>query len=132
MDTRNHGASGHSPVMNYEVMASDIMAFLDSNNIAKASLIGHSMGGKIVMTAALQTSQRVENLIVVDSAPTTSVSTGEIWSYLKAMKNMDMAEIKTRNEVDSILGQVAKVTCCPLSTVYRMQGPNQNLQACIL
>lgn len=44
VDVRNHGLSAHSNVMNYEVMAADLIETLDELNIEHFSLIGHSMG----------------------------------------------------------------------------------------
>ena len=46
VDVRNHGLSSHSNVMNYEVMAADLIETLDELNIEYFSLIGHSMGGE--------------------------------------------------------------------------------------
>ena len=49
VDMRNHGLSGRSEEMTYAAMAQDLRDTLDANNIQKATLIGHSMGGKAVM-----------------------------------------------------------------------------------
>ncbi len=42
-DLRNHGDSPHDPRHNYTAMAEDVEDFMDSQNITKAALIGHSM-----------------------------------------------------------------------------------------
>ena len=52
VDLRNHGNSPHSPVMNYKVMAEDLNLLLENENIRKAYIIGHSMGGKASMKFA--------------------------------------------------------------------------------
>ena len=55
MDVRNHGSSEHADNMHYEVMAEDMLHLLSKElSIDKTILLGHSMGGKIVMTMALQ------------------------------------------------------------------------------
>jgi esterase len=55
--------------MNYISMAEDIIRLLDKLKIDKVTLLGHSMGGKIAMTAACKFSERVDGVITVDSAP---------------------------------------------------------------
>ena len=69
LDLRNHGMSPKSPDLNYEVMAKDVVAYLDGLGIDRAALIGHSMGGKTAMQVALHFPQRVTSLIVADIAP---------------------------------------------------------------
>lgn len=50
-------------------MAEDIREFIEENELAKASLLGHSMGGRAVMYLALKYPYLVEKLIVVDISP---------------------------------------------------------------
>ena len=68
-DCRNHGESDHHTLMNYSVMADDLIRLADSLNIPKFSILGHSMGGKIAMTTACKYPERVEGVISVDAAP---------------------------------------------------------------
>lgn len=53
VDARNHGASPWSNEMNYKFLAEDLLTFITDLKSPNVSLIGHSMGGKAVMTAAL-------------------------------------------------------------------------------
>lgn len=55
-DLRNHGRSTLlGPLrMDYSQMASDVITTMHHLGISKAHLIGHSMGGKVAATAALQ------------------------------------------------------------------------------
>jgi pimeloyl-ACP methyl ester carboxylesterase len=69
VDQRNHGASPHDSEMNYRVMAEDVLGFLDSQRLQRASLLGHSMGGKTAMMFSLLYPQRVDKLICADIAP---------------------------------------------------------------
>ena len=67
VDARNHGQSPRSELFNYEVMAADLDDFLNENNIQNPILMGHSMGGKTVMTYA-QTYTNFSKIIIVDIA----------------------------------------------------------------
>ncbi len=69
IDLRNHGRSPHDSEMSYAVMAQDLVELMDSLNIERARVLGHSMGGKAAMQLALTHPERVEQLIVVDIAP---------------------------------------------------------------
>ena len=46
-DLRNHGASFHSDIMSYKVMARDVLGFMDALSINSCTMLGHSMGGKL-------------------------------------------------------------------------------------
>ena len=69
VDMRNHGLSERSPEMTYGAMAQDLLDTLDANNIEKATLIGHSMGGKAVMALTALAPERIDQLVVIDVAP---------------------------------------------------------------
>lgn len=68
-DLRNHGDSPHDPAMSYAVMAEDVLDSLAALGVPRAALVGHSMGGKVAMRAALLRPDRVERLLVADIAP---------------------------------------------------------------
>src|SRR5947207_8321585 len=53
IDQRNHGKSPHSDEFNYQILSDDLLEFYEQQNISKAHLIGHSMGGKVAMKFAL-------------------------------------------------------------------------------
>ena len=69
LDLRNHGRSPHDIAMNYGVLADDVLAWLDSQRLARAALLGHSLGGKVAMRLACRAPERVARLVVVDIAP---------------------------------------------------------------
>lgn len=101
LDLRNHGASAHSSLMNYEVMAEDVHEFIQDHQLPQISLLGHSMGGKVAMLFALKYPKLVERLIIVDIAPVTYYhSYGE---YAKAMQEMNLSSMKHRNEMHAYL-----------------------------
>lgn len=66
VDLRNHGQSPHSDEMSFELMADDIAQLLKTLGLTKVNVLGHSMGGKTVMTFALNYPQLVDKLIIAD------------------------------------------------------------------
>lgn len=69
LDMRNHGASPHAPGMRYADLAADVLDTLDALGALPAAVIGHSMGGKAAMVAALTRPDAVARLLVSDIAP---------------------------------------------------------------
>lgn len=69
LDLRNHGQSPHIDGMSYTEMADDLIEFMDAQDIQQAHLLGHSMGGKTAMQAALAYPDRFLSLINADIAP---------------------------------------------------------------
>lgn len=53
VDARNHGDSPHSAEQSYELMAEDIKFLMNDLGVKKASMIGHSMGGRAMMYLAV-------------------------------------------------------------------------------
>jgi len=68
-DLRNHGQSPHSIEHNYQIMSRDLLEFMNSQNIRKATILGHSMGGKVAMLFANNYPERIIQLIIADIAP---------------------------------------------------------------
>ncbi|TLU76285.1 alpha/beta fold hydrolase [Mannheimia varigena] len=71
VDLRNHGGSFHSSEMDYSLIAQDLKALLNEQNIQNAIIVGHSMGGKSAMALANFAPELVDKLIVIDIAPVT-------------------------------------------------------------
>ncbi|WP_404418583.1 alpha/beta fold hydrolase [Marinospirillum sp.] len=69
LDLRNHGRSFHAQSMSYTQQAEDLRFWMDSEDLDKVSLLGHSMGGKVAMEFALRHPDRVDKLILADIAP---------------------------------------------------------------
>ncbi|WP_016854967.1 alpha/beta fold hydrolase [Halomonas smyrnensis] len=69
VDLRNHGRSPHAPGMGYAAMARDVLALLEALGVARAHVLGHSMGGKVAITLARLAPERLASLIVADVAP---------------------------------------------------------------
>ncbi len=69
VDQRAHGVSD-TPAGPYrrEDLAADVCALLDALGIARAVLVGHSMGGVVALTAALEYPERVAALVLIGTA----------------------------------------------------------------
>jgi len=100
-DLRNHGRSPHDDDVSYAALARDLTQLIDEQGLESALLIGHSMGGKAAMWLALEQSELVAGLVVVDIAPVAYPNRfGEIYEALHAV---DQAHIGSRAEADAIL-----------------------------
>lgn len=53
MDARNHGDSPHSDEHTYFHLAEDVKCFMDDHDIEAGAFVGHSMGGRALMTFAM-------------------------------------------------------------------------------
>ena len=101
LDLRNHGASPWTKEMGYRAMAEDVAAFIAAHRLARAAIIGHSLGGKVGMALALMAPERVERLVVVDIAPVARLSTLSV--YVEAMRALDLRGVNRRSAADALL-----------------------------
>jgi pimeloyl-ACP methyl ester carboxylesterase len=71
VDLLGFGYSGRNSLadLSNTAQARRVVALMDALGIAKASLVGHSMGGAVVMRIAAGWPERVEKLVLVASVP---------------------------------------------------------------
>jgi pimeloyl-ACP methyl ester carboxylesterase len=100
-DLRGHGRSPAGDEISYAAMATDLVHLLDGHGIPRATVIGHSMGGKAAMWLALTAPDRVAALAVVDIAPVTYP--GRLADLLAAMRALPLGEIADRRQADGLL-----------------------------
>ncbi|KDQ59096.1 hypothetical protein JAAARDRAFT_57066 [Jaapia argillacea MUCL 33604] len=108
LDLRNHGASPHAEPMTYTSMALDVVQFCKQHSLSDISLLGHSMGGKVAMTLALDPStpkELLQNLIIADIAPSKGPLSPEFTSYVDAMRKIEESEVGSRKEAQDILSE---------------------------
>lgn len=98
IDMPNHGSSPHYDKINYEQMAQIVAEFLAEQNLTNSYIVGHSMGGKVAMSLAMQFPQLVDKLIVVDIAP-KAYKPGHL-EIFNAILNLDISNFQTRGEID--------------------------------
>jgi esterase len=103
LDLRNHGASPHDRDMRYATMAADVLQTLDALGALPAVLLGHSMGGKAAMQAALIQPDAVTRLIVADIAPVPYPP--HLRPTAEAMASLPLAMGMTRPAADAALAQ---------------------------
>lgn len=121
LDLRNHGESPHSDEHSYRDMADDVVDFIKENIKSKASIVGHSMGGKVALHLA--GSPHVHKSIIVDASPLALPSTLPFKSYCETMAEIDRKQCLTFPEASKIMvdavgnAQISQF----LMTNYKMQ-----------
>ncbi|KAF5348438.1 hypothetical protein D9757_012782 [Collybiopsis confluens] len=108
LDLRNHGHSQHTSPMTYSAMAADVLRFIEQKSLSQVSLLGHSMGGKVAMTVALNPASALSHLIVADIAPNRGQLSDEFSSYIEAMKRIESMKLQTRKEAERALAEYEK------------------------
>src|SRR2546425_6185399 len=78
LDQRGHGDSDPAANGDYTVaaMAGDLAAFADTLELARLSIVGLSMGGRVAIAFGGQHRSRVDRLVVVDIGPDISEAGG--------------------------------------------------------
>lgn len=110
LDQRNHGRSPHSDLHNYNVMAEDLNEFMIDENIDKANILGHSMGGKTAMFFAQKYPEKINKLIVADISPFAySEEFGKTHEFIiSSLLSLNLSKFQSRNEIDEELSKSLK------------------------
>lgn len=74
VDLPGHGRSGGAPLASVEAGADWLLALLGALGVARASLVGHSMGSLIALEVAARAPARVNRLVMVGTAYPMTVS----------------------------------------------------------
>jgi esterase len=98
---RNHGRSPHSDIFDYDVMVADLREFMEQQALRRIMLLGHSIGGKVAMQFALDYSEHVNRLVIVDIAPKPYELSQRY--ILEALLSLDLARCKSFADVDAAL-----------------------------
>lgn len=101
VDLRNHGESPWHDEMTYAAMADDVLRLIEQEQLEKPVVLGHSMGGKAAMVAALSNPDAIGELIVADIAPVAYGHSHD--SYVDAMRAIDLTSIQRRGDADAAL-----------------------------
>jgi 3-oxoadipate enol-lactonase len=92
-DSRGHGLTSVTPgPYTIELLARDALAILDALAIARAHVCGLSMGGMVGMWLAINAAERVERLVLCNTAP--KIFTAERWNArIASVSNGGVASI---------------------------------------
>lgn len=88
IDLRNHGKSPHTEDFSYILMANDIMYMIQKYQLVKPFMIGHSMGGKVVLELINLYPNDIGKSIIIDIA-TKSYPRGHD-EIFKSMLGLDL------------------------------------------
>jgi len=106
VDLRNHGQSFHADAMNYPLMADDVAQLIAQLGLRDSRIIGHSMGGKVAMTLAIQHPGLLSRMVVADIAPVAYPHQYE--DLIKPIINLELERYESRAQVDQALrGDIA-------------------------
>ena len=94
LDLRNHGHSPWSDEFDYQVMSEDLLEFIQDHSLEKPLLIGHSMGGKVVMQFDLNHPNIAHKIVVVDIAPKFYPVHHSL--ILEGLNSLDVANLENR------------------------------------
>jgi len=102
-DLRNHGESPHTPGMSYAAMAEDVLETVAALTDLPVPLLGHSMGGKVAMLAALTRPSAVSRLLVADIAPISYRHSNR--AVAASMLAVPLAAACSRSQADAVLAE---------------------------
>ena len=114
-DLRNHGQSPHTSTHTYQDMVDDLSLFFKKHHINKATILGHSMGGKLAMMFAAEYPEVITGLIVADIAPKNYNSGNKPFKtvlqhemILGLMEELNLVAVTSRKEIDYFLSEKLK------------------------
>lgn len=103
VDMRNHADSPWHATHTYPELAEDLAEVIRAEGGGPFDVLGHSMGGKSVMTLALTHGELIRRLVVADISP---VAYDHSQNHLiAAMRRLDLSEVRTRGDADRMLAQ---------------------------
>lgn len=109
IDAPNHGSSGWTSSLDLPDFGELILDHLVTMNLpGSLTLVGHSMGGKIVMYAALARPGNVDRLIVLDMSPVNYPIKAAFRPYVEAMKNLDLNQVTDRRSANRLMAKAVR------------------------
>lgn len=102
LDLPHHGRSPRSDRFDYLEMAEQVAAALGEE---PATVVGHSMGGKVAMVLALRRPDLVERLVVADMSPVAYPTARDFTVYTAAMQGLDLDALERREDADAAFAE---------------------------
>lgn len=107
VDLPDHGRSAWTEHIDYVDMAAQVAAVLEADG--PATVVGHSMGGKVAMVLALTRPDLVEGLVVADMSPVDysaeAEATGGVLGYARILLDLDLTQVHRREDADRLLAE---------------------------
>ncbi len=103
IDLPDHGKSAFTQTFSFTQYAKLISELVDSLEIKRLSIVGHSLGGKVAMQLALNQHTLISHLIVLDIAPVEY--TARHSNVFQGLNNVLLADLTSRKEADSALSK---------------------------
>ncbi len=100
-DLRNHGKSFHDDSFTLEDLHEDLLRYIRHYDLENPHLLGHSLGGKIVMYEAVTTGTGHGKRIVADISPKKYPPHHKF--IFDALKKVDLSRARSRQEVEEQL-----------------------------
>jgi len=122
VDLPGHGRSAAPALASVEAMADWLLAVLDAAGVARALLIGHSMGALIALEAAFKAPARVSGLALLGATDPMKVSDALLETSLHdEMRAIDMVNIWSHSSI-------AQKPSSPAPGFYTMGGARRLMQ----
>lgn len=106
VDLPNHGRSPWTETFTLDNQAAVVADWLRERFDHPVPLVGHSLGGKIAMRAALRAPDLVEKLMVVDISPARNVEAAQFVNLVAALRQLDLEQVRSRTQADGELEEL--------------------------
>lgn len=101
VDQRNHGKSPHSDDFSYDLMVEDLLELVDDLGLEKATILGHSMGGKTAIAFAAKYPNRIQRMIVADISHRPYEHHHD--DVIAGLNAIDLTVVKSRGEAEEAM-----------------------------
>jgi esterase len=103
IDLPDHGKSAVTDTFSFAQYAKLVSELIDSLEINRLSIVGHSLGGKVAMQLALNHHGLVSHLIVLDIAPVKYAARHS--NVFQGLNNVELTQLSSRKEADTALSK---------------------------
>ncbi len=104
-DLRNHGQSPHHSVFSFDAMVDDLHELMQDYQIDRPAIMGHSLGGKIILKSLEEAPNNFSKIIIADMGLRKySPRYGHV-EVLELMQKNDLSEYTSRNEVEEFVSK---------------------------
>ena len=103
IDLPDHGQSIKTDGFSFETYSRLVFELLDFLEISQCHILGHSLGGKVAMTLALNHPQSINKLILADIAPVAYTPRHQ--NVFNGLLNLELSQVKDRKHADQELAK---------------------------